>query len=344
MRVALVTEHLSIGGGPEHLFQICKNMPQHQFKVFAKSGGVNSSKFDNLQNVEINNDYTKRDIELFNPDIVHFHSMKPFLFLYNLEYLKIMTIHGFHIHKYEFQKGMFSKLKYLLRKYLESFLYHKVDKIITISDEDKQTLFNLYKLNSEVIYNGIDYVPMEQIPDKKNSIRSKFQIPMDKTICITVARFDFQKDYLSLVRSIKLLNGQSDSFIFYFVGDGDTKLEIENYVKSENIKNIVFLGARKDIYELLKASDIFILPSRWEGLSIAALEALGANMKLLLSDTYGNKTIARHSNNVELFSLSNPKELAEKIENLNLNVYQEEHFFTIDKMIISLDNFYKKVL
>ncbi|AIT08975.1 hypothetical protein LO80_02595 [Candidatus Francisella endociliophora] len=341
MKIALVTEHLSIGGGPEHLFQICKEMPQHHFKIFAKRGGDNSSKFDDLQNVEINNGYAKKDIELFNPDIVHFHSMKPFLFLYKLKFFKLITIHGFHIHKYEFQKGVIPKARSFLRKKLEGFLYRKADQIITISDEDEYTLQELYGLNSEKIYNGIDYTLMNNNAKPISIIRKELGFPIDKTICITIARFDFQKDYFSLVKAIEVLNKRSNDFVFYFAGDGATRLEIENYVKSRNIKNINFLGSRKDIYELLNASDIFILPSRWEGLSIAALEALDAKKKLLLSDTYGNRTIARHSNNVELFSLTNHLDLANELQQIDLEYYDEERFFTIDKMIASLDNLYK---
>ncbi|AJI57482.1 glycosyl transferases group 1 family protein [Francisella philomiragia] len=343
MRIALVIEHLSIGGGPEHLFQICKNMPHYDFKIFAKSG-INSDKFKDLKNVEINNGYAKKDIELYEPDIVHFHSMKPFLFLYKLKFFKLITIHGFHIHKYEFKNGVVSKVRYFLRKKIEKFLYIKADQLITISDEDEITLQKLYGLNSIKIYNGIYYSLIENIKSKE-FLKKELGFLPNKTICITISRFDFQKDYLSLVKSIEFLNKKYKGFVFYFVGDGDTKLEVEHYVKSKNIENIIFLGVRRDVNELLKASDIFILPSRWEGLSIAALEALDAKKKLLLSDTYGNRTIARYSKNVELFSLDDYEDLADRIDAMNTKEYlDEENFFTLDKMITSIDNVYKKAL
>lgn len=343
IRVALVTEHLSIGGGPEHLFQICKNMPHYDFKIFAKSG-INSDKFKDLKNVEINNGYAKKDIELYEPDIVHFHSMKPFLTLHKLQFFKLISIHGFHIHKYEFQKGLIAKISYILRKKLESFLYKRADQIITTSDEDEVTLHKVYKLNSIKIYNGIDYSLIDGLKPKE-LLRKELGFLPNKTICITISRFDFQKDYLSLVKSIEFLNTKYKGFIFYFVGDGDTKFEIERYVKSRNIQNIIFLGTRRDIFNLLKASDIFILPSRWEGMSIAALQSLGAKNKLLLSDTYGNRTVAKYSKNVELFSLDDYMDLADKIEAMNTKEYfDEENFFTLDKMITSIDNVYKKAL
>lgn len=343
MKIALVTEHLSIGGGPEHLFQVCKNMPNYHFKIFAKSG-INSDKFKDLKNVEINNGYAKKDIELYKPDIVHFHSMKPFLSLHKLQFFKLISIHGFHIHKYEFQKGVIAKINYILRKRLEAFLYKRANQIITTSDEDEITLQKLYKLNSIKIYNGIDHSLIENAKSKE-LLRKELGFLPNKTICITISRFDFQKDYLSLVKSIEFLNKKYKDFVFYFVGDGDTKLETEHYVKSRNIENIIFLGARRDIYNLLKASDIFILPSRWEGMSIAALQSLRAKNKLLLSNTYGNRTVARYSKNVELFSLDDYMDLADRIVAMNTKEYlDEENFFTLDKMITSIDNVYKKAL
>jgi glycosyltransferase involved in cell wall biosynthesis len=338
MKIALVTNKLFTGGGLEHIYQICLGIPNIQFGVFGDDGdGV--SKFKHLHNVVVfNNGYKAKDIVKFNPNIIHFHSLMPLLKLYKLEYKKIITIHGIHLHKYEFSNTLKSKIFYYIRLRLEKYLYSKVDKIITVSDDDEKYLISNHGYKSRIIYNGIDTENIDTIKETKLELKKEFNFPKDKIICITVARFDFPKDYNMLVDAISIVNKQSDKYMFYFIGDGDTKKEIEKKVNNLNIENITFMGTRKDVYKIMKASDLFILPSKWEGLPISAIEALASKLKLLLSDTYGNRTIYKYNEeNVELFDISNSQNLANKIIKSNLKFIENKNFFTIDKMINNIE-------
>ena len=345
MKIALITNKFFIGGGIEHIYQICIAMPTIKFAVFGNKGDA-EYKFEKLDNVTIyNNGYRKNDIDSFDPDIVHFHSLTPLLKLYNLKYKKIVTIHGMHIHKYEYLSGIKSKILYIIRLYLEKYLYKKVDKIITVSDDDKQYLYEKYNLQSILIHNGIDTKNIEKITNKKVTLKKELKFPTNKKICITVARFDFPKDYDTLVDAIQIVNQKSDEYIFYFIGDGDIKQQIENKVKKLNINNIIFLGTRQDISKIMKASDIFILPSKWEGLPITALEALASKLKLLLSNTYGNRTVYKYNKeNVELFELFDKTDLSNKILNSSFNFSEIKNFFTLEKMVKKLEQVYYDII
>ncbi len=345
MKIALVTNKFFTGGGLEHIYQICLGMPDIEFAVYGKDGnGV--FKFEELKNVKIfNNGYKKEDIENFNPDIVHFHSLTPLFKLYKIKYKKIITIHGMHIHKYEFMNTFKSKILYFLRLSLEKYLYSKMDSIITVSDDDADYLLLQHGCKSNIIYNGIDTTVIDNIVETKEELQKKLNFSKDKINCITVARFDFPKDYSMLVDVINLLNKKSDNYMFYFIGDGDTKKEIEKKVNNLNINNIKFLGNRKDVYEIMKASDLFILPSKWEGLPISALEALASKLRLLLSNTYGNRTVYKYNKeNVELFEINDSQELANKILNSSYKFIEKDKYFTLQKMLNSIQKEYNRVI
>ncbi|MCB0294672.1 MAG: glycosyltransferase, partial [Calditrichaeota bacterium] len=55
-----------------------------------------------------------------------------------------------------------------------------------------------------------------------------------------------------------------------------------------------FTGSRDDVYRFMKACDLLLLPSRWEGLPITLLEAAVCRLPMLVSDTYGNREIVTH--------------------------------------------------
>ena len=78
--------------------------------------------------------------------------------------------------------------------------------------------------------------------------------------------------------------------IYYVMcGIGEKKSELETYVAEHNLqKNIIFAGFRKDIHEILRASDCFVLSSYREGLSVAMMEAMAAELPVVCGKIRGN--------------------------------------------------------
>ena len=344
MKIALVTDSFTTGGGLEHIYQICLGMPDIEFGVFAK-GGDAKEKFEILPNVKIySSGYDEQYIKAFNPDIVHIHHLKPLLKLYKIDIKSIFTVHGIHLHKYEFMSGVQAKILRFFRLNLEKYLYRNVDKIITVSNDDKLFLKEYYKIDSEVIYNGIDYRPIEQITLTKEQLRDKLNIPKDKQIYLTVARFDFPKGYDILVNAIKILKNDKklDNKLFLFVGDGKLINEMKNLVdKFELNKNIIFMGKRSDVYELMKSSDCFILPSRWEGFPITIIEAMACNLPIIASNTYGNRTVKSLEQNINLFNNLDSLDLSKKI--LECKEVKYKVNFSIKKMVLNTKGIYESI-
>jgi glycosyltransferase involved in cell wall biosynthesis len=72
------------------------------------------------------------------------------------------------------------------------------------------------------------------------------------------------------------------------VGDGELREELQAQVGELKLDaHIHFLGSRLDVADLLAASDIFVLPSLWEGLSMALLEAMAAGLPIVASEVSG---------------------------------------------------------
>ena len=97
---------------------------------------------------------------------------------------------------------------------------------------------------------------------------------------------------------------------FTWIGDGELRSELTS-------KNIVVTGwlERKEVLKYLNDSDIFILPSLWEGLPISLLEAMYMKKICIVSDVIGNKNVIQHKINGFIFhSVDDIKEILESIK------------------------------
>jgi glycosyltransferase involved in cell wall biosynthesis len=330
MRIHLVTDQFSLGGGIEHIYQITKGLEDIQFGVFGQPG-LAVEKFKGLEHVEIHDKvYTPGHVMEKSPDIVHIHHLKPLVSFFKNPLVKykvpiLFTAHGLHIHKYEFFDSPRAKISYRLRFQLEKRVMRKPSRIIAVSQEDKHFLEEKYGLTN-VIYltNGIDFsfVTTAKQPSKKQ-LRKQLGLPADDFLFITVARFDFQKGYDILLNALSIIKDtlKNTHCSFIFVGDGSEfeamkqlgeRLSVSQYIR--------FLGARSDVYDILRAGDVFLLPSRWEGLPIVLLETGLLKLPVIASDTYGNREILKETNGI-LFKNRDTQELARVIKDVLENKY-----------------------
>ena len=319
MKVALVIDKYMIGGGLINLYRLVKGLPDIEFGLFAKDG-KGKKIFEDIRNVRLFNNNSYNDILNFKPDIIHFNHLKPLVnFLVNDRIYRksitslLFTAHGLHIHKYEFSKKKLDKLKFYLRFIIEKHTYNKVSKVIAVSKEDKNWLISNYKLkNVTYIPNGIDCESFSRNYIADSDI---INLLKDKFIFFTIARFDFQKGYDTLVKAIRIIDKKlPPDVIFVFLGDGPEKGRILGMIKSYNLNNrITVLNEKIDNNFLWKLGKVFVLPSRWEGLPTVILEA-GCSRKLVIaSSTYGNTELIHHDKTGLLFPVEDFNSLADMI-------------------------------
>ncbi|KRB58270.1 glycosyl transferase family 1 [Rhizobium sp. Root708] len=110
-----------------------------------------------------------------------------------------------------------------------------------------------------------------------------------KIILLTVARFTPQKDHASLIKAFPEILAAVPAAILLLVGAGEEQSNLEALVEDLGLKSLVlFLGARTDVADLMHAADVFILPSQFEGLPLAVLEAMSAGLPVVATRIGGS--------------------------------------------------------
>lgn len=108
----------------------------------------------------------------------------------------------------------------------------------------------------------------------------------------TVGRLSYQKNSLFLIDIMKNLIQVRPDAVLLVVGEGDLLEEMQWRVKAYDLPDHVrFLGGRSDVHELMMAMDVFLLPSRFEGLPIVLVEAQCSGLPCIISDTITQEVI-----------------------------------------------------
>lgn len=263
------------------------------------------------------------------------------------ESLKVFyTAHGFH-----FYKGA-PKLNWLVFYPIEKFCSYFTDKLITINKEDYELAKNKFKAK-EVHYVpgvGIDLSRFENIQVDRKSKRKEIGVPEDVVLLISVGELSVRKNHKVILNAMSRI--QNSNIYYIIVGNGDLLDELQNYSHEAKISNrVLFLGYRKDILELYKASDICCFPSIHEGLPVALMEAMACGLPVICSRIRGNVDLINDnsgflvdSNNVEGYELAIIKMLSDEITrkkmgNINLSNIS---MFKREIVLKAMSNIYKE--
>lgn len=159
-------------------------------------------------------------------------------------------------------------------------------KRIACSESAAKWMFGSRASDVTILNNGIDIAKFQFNFQARCRLRRELNVANDEVFLLNVARLAKQKNQKFLIELMRLLDrdGRRQCKLA-IVGEGPEKTKLENLSKSFKLNNIIiFLGSRSDIPELLSAADVFVLPSLYEGLGIAAIEAQAAGLPTLLSN------------------------------------------------------------
>lgn len=165
----------------------------------------------------------------------------------------------------------------------------------------------------KIIKNGIDIDKFKFKPDNRKKYRNILNIN-NRKVLVNVGRMSDEKNQLFLLDIMSELKKIDNSYLLIIVGSGELKDKIELKIKSNNLEDsVLLLGIRNDISEILSASDVFVFPSLWEGLGIAAIEAQTSGLPVLCSKGVAEE--AEILNSFEWYDLNNGADLwAKQIE------------------------------
>jgi glycosyltransferase involved in cell wall biosynthesis len=146
-----------------------------------------------------------------------------------------------------------------------------------------------------VIANGIDTAAFDHLtPDP--GLRTSLSIASEGFIITCVANLHPNKGHRFLLEAFESLWPDFLHAKLLLVGDGEERENIETMIRSFRSKNSIrLLGRRDDVPALLKISNLFVLPTLFEGQSNAILEALAAGVPVITTDIPENRAIITHS-------------------------------------------------
>lgn len=203
----------------------------------------------------------------------------------------IYTAHGFH-----FFKGA-PLINWLIYYPIEKYLSKFTDILITINKEDYERAKTFFSKRVEYIPGvGVDIEKIRNIQVNKELKRKELGLTLDNKVLLSVGELNKNKNHEVIIKALSKLNNPN---IHYLIcGQGNLKGYLEKLIKKLNLENNVkLLGFRKDIYEIYKISDIFVFPSKREGLSVALMEALVCELPVICSDIRGNRDLVRENKN-----------------------------------------------
>lgn len=269
---------------------------------------------------------TKKLIQSDKFDIIHCHTPIVSVFVRlaarkarKLGAKVIYTAHGFHFHT-----GC--PFPFWLTYYpIEKLLAPLTDILITINKEDYERALRKFKTKEIIHINGvgIDVNKICSTVIDRHEIRQKFGIPDDCVMLTSIGELSNRKNH---VTAIKALAQCSDKTMHYAIaGIGYNRDKLIELSKELGVADRVHLiGFQNNVYELLKASDIFVFPSYREGLPVALMEAMAAGVPVVASRIRGNVDLIDEGDGGYLFEPADVDGFAHGIEMLVSDKHMRE--------------------
>lgn len=189
--------------------------------------------------------------------------------------------HGFH-----FFKGG-SKKNWLIWYPIEKWFARYTDVLVTINQMDYELASNKFKKTTVAKVPGVG-VELEEFKkaEKNDILKEELGLGKDDFVLLSVGELNKNKNHETILKTLAKLNNQN---IHYLIcGNGPLKEYLENLINELNLNNQVhLLGYRRDIASICKISDVFMFPSKREGLGMASIEAMATGLPILTSNKHG---------------------------------------------------------
>lgn len=369
MRVVHIFNEINFSGAETmyanaaHLFQ------KENIDLIAISTGRNKGNY-----VEV---FEEKGFEIYHKPITQF--LKNILFFIKYfknfySFLKVEKVDVLHIHRAQYYWffalcGYFAKVRVIrtihstfntkgliyIRSFIGRFTARKIlkTKFQSISKSVEENEINYYKNPTTRINNWYDsnrFFPSKYLTEKK-AIREKLKIDKDSFVISTIGGCSEVKQHSDIIKALSIVNTEFDC-VFLHIGSGALEKEEKELAKNLKIEDkIYFLGVQTDIRDYLITSDLFVMTSKYEGLGIAAVEAIACELPLILYDVPGLRDLIINNDNGFLIE-PDFKVLAHKIiesinnsENMKLKGRNGAKFclknFSMDDNVNKIINLYK---
>lgn len=350
MKILYVVHDMFVGGVSTVVNNLMKGMKEEDHEIYIVI--LKSSEIDiecDQQNIYILNikgkfNYIsgcislKNIISSINPDIIHSHTILSHLMVLFLKKFSFYSSKVICTEHSTLNEDQANSLPFLIFKKLKK----EADLITFVSGFSLESYKNLNIITNEkskVIYNGVNNKDI----NLNNVLKIKDEIsynPKYKYFCF-IGRISPEKNLELMLNVFKCL---SDECKLIIVGTGDTKYveKIKNMSVSLNLQNIIFLGYREDIVEILNVIDCVLLTSVTEGLPTVVIESY-SQRKIAISTICGG--IQEIIRDPVFLAPSNDKKLIKKRIDFFLNLSSDETNFYLEKNYnLFLTEFHIKIM
>ena len=265
----------------------------------------------------------------------------------------VHTVHGwgFHEHMHPLLRGFYV--------WLERAMVPLSDRLVAVSHRTTDiglTAAIGERSSYDMIRSGIPTARFHPDADVGRSVRRSLDIGEDDIVIGSVGRLSPQKNPADFVELARLVRERSERATFVYVGDGPMRDEIFQLAREKGVgEHIRFLGIRHDVPDLLRAFDIFVLTSLWEGLPRVIPQALATGVPVVAYNVSGIEEAIREGVNGHLVQPGAVRDAAQIVADLAIDderrravsVRALETFdpaFTEDGMVESLETLYSSLL
>lgn len=217
----------------------------------------------------------RKIIKAYQPDVIHTHRyVLPYAFLASMGF-KAKRVHTVHTVAQKEQTKVGKNINRVLFRY-----FNVVP--VALSKEIQRTIQEVYGLPDNripVVFNGID---LSRCIVKESYARK------DTFTVLHIGRFMDVKNHELLLRSFARFKGQHSDARLQLLGDGELKENMMQLAGQLNITDAVeFAGLQSNVYPWLHNADVFILPSKFEGMPMTLIEAMGTGLPIIASNVGG---------------------------------------------------------
>jgi glycosyltransferase involved in cell wall biosynthesis len=248
-----------------------------------------------------------RLVEKYEVDVIQTHLLRSLDFLVaTLRFgtqrpLIFWTVHNFN---FALRPEHLPRFRWLAgpKQAAHSWLYRRmarwVNGFIAISNDVELAILKTIGPVREriaIISNGVD-IRRYQVAVDRSAIRRALGFEEEETLYTVVGTLKEQKGHRYLIEAVAPLIQRTRQLHLLVVGDGELRDSLKAQVHAAGIeRNVHFLGNRSDVPTILAASDVFVLPSLWEGLPMALIEAMASGLPVIATLVSGSQQVVEHN-------------------------------------------------
>jgi glycosyltransferase involved in cell wall biosynthesis len=225
----------------------------------------------------------------------------------------VLTLHGM----YALNPGVLggkTRLEMLFNKYVFKGILNKTTSVIGLTKQITKYAMELGGASTSyyTIANGVNTATYSENLKRKKEYRAKYNIPADNIVILFSGRFEHVKGVLEFANAVRnIVNTQGFKLQIFLVGAGTLEEDVRSILHGLDQAHVLSWQPIEKLHEIYIASDIFVIPSKFEALPITIIEAMNAGLHIVYTpvggipdilEEYAPKTVIRNSSSDEIES------------------------------------------